>query len=78
MQRESLLVEIRTELSIAHAGRNRHCARLGVKRDYLVHRLQREEGMLAVGDVVEAVPRAEDFEFFTLLPDEVCALARAR
>ena len=77
VQREALLVEIGAQLAVAHAGFERHRARLGVQRDHMIHRLERDEGPGAVGDVVEAMTRAEHFQRIVFL-DELPDLVRPR
>ena len=49
--------------------RRSHDTSLRVHRNYLVHRLQRKELMRAVGDLVEAVARAQHLQL-VLLPDK--------
>ena len=58
---EAFGVEERGELAVGDAGVDGDGASLGVERDDFVERLQGEESVFAVGDVVEAVAGAEDF-----------------
>ena len=66
-------VEERSELAVGDAGIDGDGAGLGVERDDFVERLEGEESVFAIGDVVEAVAGAEDFKFGMSL-DEVLDL----
>ena len=76
VQRHPVLVEIRAQLAVAHAGLDGHCARRGVQCDDLVHLPEREEIDGAVGNPVEAVARAEHLQL-RVLPDEILRPAAA-
>ena len=62
VQREPLLVERGAQLAVAHARLDGYRARCGIQRDDAIHLTEREEIDGAVGDPVEAVPRAEHLE----------------
>ena len=70
VERESLLVQVRTELAVAHARADRHGASRGVERHDLAQLAERQEAVRAVGDRVEAVARAQHLEL-RLLPHEL-------
>ena len=63
MQRKTVLVKIRTQLSTAHPGF--YCDRLGfsVQLDYFVLLLKRKELSISIGDVVEAVSRTQTLKW---------------
>ena len=69
MECEAFGVEERGELAVGDAGIDRDSAGLGIERDDFVERLEGEEGVFAVGDVVEAVAGAEDFELGMVLDE---------
>src|SRR3954449_4601496 len=73
MQRESLPVEIRTQLAIAHARFNRDLRRSAIEIDDFLHLAQREEMVDAVRYAVEAVPRPENLET-VMISDELLNL----
>ncbi len=60
---EAFGVEERGELAVGNAGVDGDGAGVGVERDDFVERLEGEESVFAVGDIVEAVAGAEDFKF---------------
>ena len=59
MQRKALAMEERTQLTICHAGIDRHGVRFRLQRNHFVYWLQRQEIILAVGYVVETVARSQ-------------------
>jgi hypothetical protein len=61
MKRKPLTVKIRTQLSIRDARFHSYGALIGADCDHFVHRFQGEKLILAVSDVVEAMPSAEHF-----------------
>ena len=69
MQGKALIVEVRAQTTIGHPRLDGNRGRLGVERDHAIHRLEREEGMGAVGDPVEAMAGAEHLELI-VRPDE--------
>ncbi len=62
MEREALLIEIRTQLPVAHSRLDRHRPRRAIQLEDLFHLAKRQEIVGAVGDPVETVARAEHLE----------------
>jgi len=62
MKGKALAVEIGAQLSICDARGDSDGALRGIERNHFVHRLQRQEAIFTVGNVVEAMPRAEHFQ----------------
>ena len=66
VERESLLIEIRTQLPVAHSRFNRDLPRCAIELDDLLQLAEREEMVGAVSNPVEAVARAEHLEALVL------------
>ena len=62
MQGKAFLIEVRRQLTVAHGCVNGYGAGVRVQPDYLLHRGQRNKVMSTVGNVVEAVARAQHFQ----------------
>jgi len=62
VERKAFGVEVWAELAVGHSSGDGNGAGGFVERDDVVHVFEREELARAVGDGVEAVARAEDFE----------------
>ena len=54
-----MLVEIGTQLSVAESGFNRDGLRLTIQLNHFVQRFEGEKLGGGIGDIVEAVPRAQ-------------------
>ena len=62
VERESLLIEIRAQLPVAHSRLDRDPPRRAIELHDLLHLAKREEIVGAVGNPVEAVAGAENLE----------------
>ena len=69
VERKTLVVEIRAELAVRDAGLNGDLPLLRIEGHHLVEAGQRNKPVRAVGNAIEAVPRAEHFEPVVLLHD---------
>ena len=73
VEREAFGVKERGKLAVGDASCDGDGASLGIERNDFVERCEGEEGIFAVGYVVETVTRAEDFELGMIF-DEVSDL----
>ena len=76
VQGEPLLMEVRTQLPIAHARGNRRGARLRIQRQYLIHRTHRKKAVGAVRNMIEAVTSAQHLKPALLLDEFLRLLYR--
>ena len=73
VESETFGVEQRGQLAVGDAGVHCDGARLGIERDDFVQWLQGQKSVFGIDNVVEAVARAQDFEFGLFL-DEILNL----
>ena len=78
MQRETELVEIGTQLSVTHASFNRDRLRLSIQTDDFILRPERKKLASGIGNLVEAMPRAQNFELIVRIHKSLNIFVRGR
>ena len=78
MQRETVPVEIGTQLPVAHPAFNCDSLRLTIERDDLVLRPKRQKLRNAISKLVEAMPRTQDLELIVRLHKSLNIFERSR
>ena len=78
MQRETELVEIGTQLSVTHASFNRDRLRLSIQTDDFILRPERKKLASGIGNLVEAMPRAQNLELIVRLHKSLNIFVRGR
>src|SRR3954466_3601244 len=66
------------QLSVTHASFNRHRLRLSIQTDDFVLRPERQKSAIGIGNIVEAMPRAENLELVVSLHKSLNIFVRGR